>query len=268
MGLSLVQSRGVRKRILRAVRGIQSAVRDGAGSGVRSEFVKAFFDSPGEYERYTEEFDRGPASTLRNEGLERYQQLTGTDTFGGIGLDVARTYYAIVRAVQPRTVVETGVCNGVSTLAVLLALRENGSGSLHSIDYPFRADESLDEFKRETFEGYGGAAIPSDRQPGWIIPDELRPLWELTVGKSQRELPRLLLEVDHLNLFVHDSEHSHPCMMFEYELAYEWLADGGVLLSDDITWNDAFSVFTDVRGPEHGRVSDGVGYVLKPEADD
>jgi hypothetical protein len=66
-------------------------------------------------------------------------------------------------------------------------------------------------------------------------------------------------------MFVHDSEHSHPCMMFEYELAFEWLDDGGLLLSDDITWNDAFSVFTDVREPEHGNVSGGVGYVLKPE---
>lgn len=53
-------------------------------------------------------------------------------------------------------------------------------------------------------------------------------------------------------------------MMFEYELAYEWLAEGGVLLSDDISWNDAFDIFVDVRTPTHwGRLSRNIGYAVK-----
>lgn len=52
-------------------------------------------------------------------------------------------------------------------------------------------------------------------------------------------------------------------MMFEYELTYEWLADGGVILSDDILWNEAFSVFTDVRKPEYGKLKNNVGYLRK-----
>ena len=176
----------IRQVVKQTARGVRDRLdyRSQDGARVNAAFVEEFFESRDEYERYAEEFDSGTAATLRNEGLERYRQLTGTDSFGGIGLDVARVYYAIVRRAQPRAVVETGVCNGVSTLAVLLALRENGSGSLHSIDYPFRADESLDEFQQETFEGYGGAAIPSDKQPGWIIPDELRSRWNLTTGKK------------------------------------------------------------------------------------
>lgn len=230
---------------------------------LHSQFVDDFFDSRSEYERYVDEFERGPATQLRNEGLQRYQQLTGKDGLSGIGLDTARDYYAVVRKLEPTTVVETGVCNGISTLSILLAIRENGSGSLYSIDYPLRADESLEEFQRETFEGYGGAAIPSDKEPGWIVPNELRSSWHLTIGKSQRELPRLVVELEEFDLFAHDSEHSHPCMMFEFEVAYEWLREGGVILADDISWNSAFSVFTDIRDGECGKMSNNNGYVRK-----
>lgn len=232
-------------------------------ASLHAAFVERFFDSTAEYEGFAAEFDDGAAVPLRNEALEQYRRLTGDDDLYGVGLTVARDYYALTRKLEPATVVETGVCNGVSTLAILLALQNNGAGELHSIDYPYRAEESLAEFRAETFEEYGGAAIPSDREPGWIIPDELRGRWDLTIGKSQRELPQLLPELGGMDLFVHDSEHSHPCMMFEYELAHEWLTDGGVFLSDDITWNDAFETFTETRNADWGRLSRDVGYVRK-----
>jgi hypothetical protein len=40
--------------------------------------------------------------------------------------------YAVVRAFQPRIVVETGVANGVSSAYILLALQANGRGALSS----------------------------------------------------------------------------------------------------------------------------------------
>ena len=243
----------------------QKLANQTAYNELHSEFVDHFFESESEYLTYVDEFNEGPAVELRNEAFEKYQQLTGKDGLSGIGLDASRDYYAVTRKMSPQTVIETGVCNGVSTLSILLALRENEKGTLYSIDYPLRADESLEEFRQETFEGYGGAAIPSDKQPGWIIPSELRTQWDLTLGKSQRELPRLVTELNTVELFIHDSEHSHPCMMFEYELAYEWLEKEGVILSDDITWNDAFSVFCDVREPAFGRMSRNIGYISKIE---
>ena len=241
----------------------ENMVSDMAEDELHSEFVSHFFDSEDEYLGYVDEFNEGSAVELRNEALEKYQQLTGKGGLSGIGLDASRDYYAVTRKIKPETVVETGVCNGVSTLSILLALRENDKGELFSIDYPLRADESLEEFRQETFEGYGGAAIPSDKEPGWIVPSELRTRWDLTLGKSQRELPRLVTELDTLDLFIHDSEHSHPCMMFEYEIAYEWLEENGAILSDDITWNDAFSVFTDIREPDFGKMSRNIGYISK-----
>lgn len=232
---------------------------------LHSEFVDDLFHSRDEYERYVAEFEQGPASDLRSEALREYERLTGESGLADIGLNVARDYYAVTRKIEPTTVIETGVCNGISTLSVLLAIRENGFGNLYSIDYPLRADESLEEFRKETFEDYGGAAIPRDKEPGWIVPEGLRSSWDLTIGKSQRELPRLITELETVDLFLHDSEHSHPCMMFEFELAYEWMTDGGIILSDDISWNDAFSVFVEVREPEYGKLSDNIGYVKKPE---
>ena len=232
---------------------------------LHEKFVQFFFDSKIEYEDYLDEAKNGEVSSLYKEGLEDYKRLTEKKNLSGIGLDTALDYYALVRKLKPSTVIETGVCNGVSTLAVLLALEKNELGTLYSIDYPFRVNESLKEFREETFEEYGGAAIPSDKHPGWIIPEELKSKWELTVGKSQRKLPEMIVEKKEIDMFIHDSEHSAPCMMFEYELAYEHLRNEGVILSDDITWNDSFSTFTDVRDGECGYVRNNVGYIQKTE---
>lgn len=231
---------------------------------LQSELVDEMFDSQSEYQEYVKEFEEGPIAKIRDEALDKYSQLTGEDTdMGVISLNTARDYYAITRKLEPNTVVETGVCNGLSTISILLALENNETGKLYSIDYPFKADESLDEYRNDTFEGYGGAAIPSDKEPGWIIPDELRNQWNLIIGKSQRELPKLMTRIETFDLFIHDSEHSHPCMMFEYELSFEWLEDEGVILSDDITWNNAFEVFVSIREPEFGKISDNIGHIKR-----
>lgn len=230
---------------------------------IHSEFIDEVFDDKHEYEKYASEFKHGSGGSLYEKAIRKYQKITGAETLGGVSLQAAKDYYAIIRKREPSKVVETGVCNGISTLAILLALNKNGSGRLYSIDYPFRANESLEEFQKETFENYGGAAIPSDKEPGWIIPDELRSQWDLIIGKSQRELPQLLTELGAIDLFIHDSEHSHPCMMFEYELAYEWLKMDGLILSDDILWNDAFNIFTETREVKNGRLSRQIGYVMK-----
>jgi hypothetical protein len=52
-------------------------------------------------------------------------------------------------------------------------------------------------------------------------------------------------------------------MMFEYELAFEWLTEGGMILSDDVSWNDAFSVFTETRGSAWGKMTSNAGYIIK-----
>lgn len=254
---------GLRRRLSRAAGRIRRAVDRRVDPVDHGAFVERFFD-PDEYRGFVAEFERGPAAGVLEAGRERYGRLVGDDgDFGALGLGVGRDLYALVRTLEPETVVETGVCNGVSSLCLLLGLAENGAGRLLSVDYPYRADRDLEAFRAETFEGYGGAAVPPGEEPGWIVPGELRDRWTLVLGRSRRELPRLLTGTDAIDLFLHDSEHSLPCMMFEFELAWEWLRPGGLILSDDIGWNDAFERFADARAAENGRLTRNVGYMVK-----
>jgi hypothetical protein len=46
-----------------------------------------------------------------------------------------------------------------------------------------------------------------------------------------------------LDLFYHDSLHTFEHMLWEYQTAWRFLRDGGILLSDDIFWNRAFRIF-------------------------
>jgi len=231
----------------------------------RERFADTFFDSEIEYRNLRSEVGGSDVQEVVEDALEKYDDLTAEGAFGSVDLEVAAAWYALVRKLRPSIIVETGVCNGVSSLFILKALAENGNGRLYSVDYPYRADESLDEFQDDTFEGYGGAAIPSDKDPGWIIPENLQESWEISLGKSQVQLPQLLQELKDVDLFIHDSEHSHPCMMFEYEIAWHKMGNSGVILSDDISWNNAFEVFCEVRSPVWGTLeqNDSVGFMVK-----
>jgi predicted O-methyltransferase YrrM len=56
---------------------------------------------------------------------------------GWVNLDDALFLYWLVRQVKPRTIVQTGVCNGPSSAFMILGLVKNGpAGRLHAIDLP------------------------------------------------------------------------------------------------------------------------------------
>jgi predicted O-methyltransferase YrrM len=168
-------------------------------------------------------------------------RATGRDGYGeGIRL------YAVLRKLRPRVAVETGVCNGVSTAFLLLALAENREGSLHSIDLPEIAGEA---YEPGTFwDGKGGAVIPFGKEPGWMVPAGLRDHWQLELGRSQDVLPPLLERLGTIDFFMHDSEHSEACMRFEFGSAWAALREGGVLAADDVNANDAFPRFASTHG--------------------
>ena len=108
--------------------------------------------------------------TVRGETQRGQRYNTGRVT-GRDGYQEGLRLYGLVRGLGPRVAVETGVCNGVSTAFLLLALERNGSGELHSIDLPEVAGE---EYAKETFwDGKGGAVIPPGKEPGWMVPAEL-----------------------------------------------------------------------------------------------
>lgn len=218
---------------------------------------------------YRQELQEGLPGKRVQEGHDRYSSMDDRREAWSVSTETGVRLYALIRDHEPQTLVETGVCNGVSTLYQLAALEKNGHGTLYSIDYPFQADQSLQEFREQTYDDFGGAQIPADKPPGWIIPDDLREHWTLTEGKSQRELPKLLAELDGIDWFLHDSEHSVPCMMMELELAWEWLRPDGLIVVDDISWTTAFDEFAEVRGAESGFVdTDDVGYLRHSDSDE
>jgi Methyltransferase domain len=235
----------VAKRVV--PRSWRDALRD---RQLEHRLVRRFFASLAELRQYEQELT-GLRETIMAAREEFLAELGGRITarghaasFGNLAWGPSGRLYALIRKLQPETLVETGVCNGVSTSVILSALQRNGAGRLWSIDYPEYSDGSTDDFSDTKL----GAVVPSGRQPGWVIPDDLRERWELIIGKSQEELPPLLDRLGTIDFFMHDSEHSYECMTFEMESAAGHLAPGGLLVVDDSGWNDAFEHFVTRRG--------------------
>jgi hypothetical protein len=210
--------------------------------------VHDFFDDQSELDRY-----RGELRELWlhiEQVRERFHaELPPTTargrplSFGMLAKGASGRLYSLIRKLQPQELVETGVCNGVSTSVILLALEHNGSGRLWSIDYPEYSDGSVLDFS----DTKGGAVVPAGKQPGWMVPDHLRHRWELTIGKSQEQLPPLLERLGSVDYFMHDSEHSYECMRFEMGLAADHLKPNSLLVVDDSSWNTAFADFAQER---------------------
>jgi predicted O-methyltransferase YrrM len=140
----------------------------------------------------------------------------------------ARCLYLICRAIVPRVVVETGVAYGMSSAFILQAMEVNQHGQLHSIDLPLPRRDSR-------------------YQTGALIPPDLRHRWRLHRGPSKRELPNVVRS-QNIDVFVHDSLHTYRNMRSEFQFAWPRLRAGGVLVSDDVEGNRAFS---ELREREH-----------------
>lgn len=174
--------------------------------------------------------------------------------FRGLAITSADIYakkvlnqYAVIRALRPSCVVETGIANGVSAAYILLALKKNGSGFLHSVGLP------------------DPAFLPAGMEAGWFVPNWLREAWKKHFGDAREILPPLLRQLGEIDVFIHDSLHTYEHMYWEFETAYPFLRPGGVLLADDALFNLAFQNFVRERHLSHARVLRGVGVLLKNE---
>lgn len=143
--------------------------------------------------------------------------------------------YCLVRALKPQVFVETGVLHGMTSAFVLEAMRVNGSGRLVSVDLPSYAESGP-----ANVDGYTGV-LPPGREPGWLVPQALRGSWELLLGPSLDVLPGVLEREGTIDVFLHDSDHTHETMSGEFALAWPALRDGGALIADDSTDNTAFA---------------------------
>lgn len=209
-----------------------------------------------------QELKNSEISQFLSEAQDRANSRRGTEDLGN---PYYQDVYAYVRKTNPDIIVETGVRDGWSTLYILAALYMNDTGKLYSIDYPIRENEYDSQTEDTGSQNEGVPTIPSGTDPGWIVPEELKQQWELSIGKSQEKMPLLFNQIEEIDVFIHDSDHSLPCMMFEYELGWEWLVPSGIIFSDDISWNSAFDDFVESKGCEYGYLSNSFGYVIKQE---
>jgi predicted O-methyltransferase YrrM len=166
---------------------------------------------------------------------------------GWVNLVDAHFLYWAVRHAKPQVIVQTGVSNGLSSAFMMLALAKNGPvGKLHVIDLPaiFNPADPAWTQKGTVY----GVAIPEGKSSGWIVPDIYRDRFSVQVGDAKELLPKLVDQVDRIDLFFHDSDHTYNHMMFEFNEAMRKLTPGGVILADDISWNSSLWDFSETRG--------------------
>ncbi len=179
-----------------------------------------------------ERFGRAAGSVLEEPALREVEEDTRRllknirerDPFNprwAVDSVLARCCYLMCRLLKPDVVVETGVAYGVSSAFVLTALEVNGRGVLHSVDLPPL---------RHEYEKFWGIAVGGAS----------RGRWRLHRGASGRVLPRLLEEVEPVDLFVHDSLHTYRNMRREFEEVWPRLRAGGALVADDVERSRAF----------------------------
>lgn len=141
--------------------------------------------------------------------------------------------FALVRLLKPRHVVELGVSSGVSSAYFLKGLRANGSGTLHSIDLPTRQKGAAFSEKEDS-----PVALPPGKSSGWAVPRSVLEGWDLRIGPGREVLPPLLSELDRVDLFFHDDEHTFANATWELELVGPKVPSGGVFLADNTEWLD------------------------------
>lgn len=164
---------------------------------------------------------------------------------GWVNIEDALFLYWMIRKLKPKTVVQTGVCNGLSSAFMMLALAKNGDeGKLHVIDLAavFNPNDPAWTVKDKVY----GVVIPEGKRSGWIVPDMYQGTrFFVQNGDAKELLPKLVDSLPEIDMFYHDSDHTYKHMMFEFAEAKKKLVPGGLIVGDDISWNASVWDFAD-----------------------
>ena len=181
--------------------------------------------------------------------LERYDGYVDAQGmkahFAGLGEKASRALYIWVRRYQPSVVIETGVCNGISSYVLLKALAANGRGHLWSIDKPHYIDEEFEgrmsgpSRRKKNQGGPIDSMVPRDWGVGWAVLQELRSQWTLIEGDAKKELPLLVNSLPGIDLFIHDSLHLRDHILWECRTVWPKIRSGGMCVIDNAGRNDA-----------------------------
>lgn len=132
-------------------------------------------------------------------------------------------WYAIVRVIKPRIVVETGVERGHGALLLCAALLRNKE------------------------EGAAGRYFGTDINPeaGWLLAGKYSSVGKILYGDSITSLKTLNETVD---LFINDSDHSADYEAREYDIMAAKLSRKALILSDNAHVTDRLAVFSRKQG--------------------
>jgi predicted O-methyltransferase YrrM len=128
----------------------------------------------------------------------------------------------LVRHLQPKVVLETGVAAGWTSQAILSALEANGAGTLYSSDFPyFRLDDP-------------------ERYVGCLVDDALRSRWHLALNGDRANLHAFLPEMGTIDFVHYDSDKSVEGRQFVMDAIATRLSPEAVVVMDDIDDNTFF----------------------------
>lgn len=147
-------------------------------------------------------------------------------TMGGQG-DISMIYY-ICKGFNVSKAVESGVAYGWSTLAILLALKDNKNSKLISNDMPY---------VKMNNEDFVGCVVPEKFHQNWQL-QRLPDISGLPLAFEKMGVP--------IDLFHYDSDKSYTGRMWASRLIWSNLRQGGVFISDDINDNLAFKHFSEI----------------------
>ncbi|MGC8505943.1 MAG: class I SAM-dependent methyltransferase [Thermoplasmata archaeon] len=165
------------------------------------------------------------------------KMVSGKD-YWQVSPDELNYIFSATKLLRPEKVVETGVGPGTTSYAFLSAMSDF-DGKLYSFDLGIRYGES-------------------DHMPvGFVVPQEMRSAWTLTIGDSMVTLLPVLRKISPIDIFFHDSDHTYNHVMFEMTSADRSLKKRGLIVVDNYDWS---------RAPED--FAKEYGYKLVPIVDD
>lgn len=129
-------------------------------------------------------------------------------------------WYAIVRAIKPAVVVETGVDKGLGSCLLAAALKRNSG------------------------EGHSGYFYGTDINPkaGYLLQAPYNQFGKVLYGDSIDSLKALDEEID---LFINDSDHSTDYEMREYETVAAKLSPNAIIVGDNSHFSDKLINFAE-----------------------
>jgi len=133
--------------------------------------------------------------------------------------------YYLTKETKANKIIETGVAYGWSSLAILLAIKNNKEAKLISNDMPY-------------------IKMNNDDYVACVIPENLKENWVLQRLPDVKGIPKAIKALDgKIDLCHYDSDKSYTGRIFAYPLLWNALQKNGIFISDDIQDNIAFIEF-------------------------